>query len=93
MSLFEQMTTSAISELLTFVAFILPKWQIPTEYIEGFTNGLWAMYQFDNIFPIPNIDLMLGAIQGIIIFELTLFTVRVIISIVNLVRGSGELRI
>lgn len=78
--------------ILTGINNVLPNIAIPTQYLDAFTNGIWALYQFDKIFPIPEVSTMIGGLVFIIAFEFTTILVRFALSVASWLRGSGQLK-
>jgi len=89
----QQLGLGFLDELFNLIAFILPKWSLPTEYIDAFVNGFYVLYTFDNIFPIPTMFSIVNFIFAAVAFEFTYYITKVIISIINYIRGSSGIKV
>lgn len=69
---------------------LLPKYNLPSEMLDSVNSIINYTLMFEGIVPIRLIYYILSII---FLFELTLWCFRVLISIMNFIRGSGEIEI
>lgn len=76
---------------LSVITYILPVFSIyPQNVLDGFTYFVDCLYKVNFILPIFDI---LTAILFLINFEIYYYTAKILISIINFFRGTGEIKI
>lgn len=77
-------------KIMDFISQFLPIWSIPDIVITSITIIYIDVLSLQHHFPVKTLFLAFSIIIG---FELTILTVRTTISLINFIRGSGELKI
>jgi hypothetical protein len=80
-----------LSLLISTVIPILPSWAINETWINSL-NSLWSNALSLSDWS-PAIPAIFSVIAGILSFELIFWTTKLIISILNFFRGSGEIKL
>jgi hypothetical protein len=76
------------SEIIHIFAQILPTWQVwPTALTDGLTYFFQQLAFLDFLFPI---DTLFTVILFFITFEVAYFSAKILIKIVNFLRGTGS---
>lgn len=77
-----------VSQIVHILAQILPTWQVwPAELTSGITYFFTQIYIFNFIFPI---DTFMQVFSFLITFEVAYFGAKILIKILNYIRGTGS---
>jgi len=80
-----------VGSILNLLGTHLPTWNIiPQSFLDGITWVLSQMTVFNILFPIDHLFFDLNILFNFLIY---FFIAKLLISIVNWVRGSGEIKV
>ena len=75
---------------LQLLGFVLPTWSIPNEWISAYSTFISKVNSLNWIFPFDDLLILISVLLGI---EIVYWIIKFSVSLINWLRGSGEIKI